>query len=110
MALAVVVVRPEHGTVRSLIWTSASWSVALLLGLILAWAAIATFERQDAWHGTPLQNAADLDSYLAQHVPEGSDPILIPTGILVQSLEFLNGDNVQVTRLSVAATGTGPAG
>jgi hypothetical protein len=97
LALAVVVVRPEQGTVRSLIWTSASWSVALLLGLILAWAAIATFERQDAWHGTPLQNAADLDSYLAQHVPEGSDPILIPTGILVQSLEFLNGDNVQIT-------------
>jgi drug/metabolite transporter (DMT)-like permease len=97
LALAVVVVRPERGTVRSLIWTSASWSVALLLGLILAWAAIATFERQDAWHGTPLQNAADLDAYLAQHVPEGIDPILIPTGILVQSLEFLNGDNVQVT-------------
>jgi hypothetical protein len=97
MALAVVVVRPEHGTVRSLIRTSASWSLALLLGLILAWAAIAAFERQDAWHGTPVQNAAELDAYLAQHVPEGTDPILIPTGILVQSLEFLNGDNVQVT-------------
>ncbi len=97
MALAVVVVRPEHGTVRSLIRTSASWSLTLLLGLILAWAATAAFERQDAWHGTPLQTAADLDTYLAQHVPEGIDPILIPTGILVQSLEFLNGDNVQVT-------------
>jgi hypothetical protein len=96
MALAVVV-RPVDGTVRSLIWTSVSWSLALLLGLILAWAAIPTFERQDAWHGTPVQNAADLDAYLARHVPEGNDPILIPTGILVQSLEFLNGDNIQVT-------------
>src|SRR5215213_9088723 len=97
MAFAVVVVRPERGTMRSLIWTSVSWSLALLLGLILAWAAIPTFERQDAWHGTPVQNAADLDAYLARHVPEGNDPILIPTGILVQSLEFLNGDNIQVT-------------
>ena len=97
LALAVVVVCPEHGTVRSLIWTSVSWSLALLLGLILAWAAIPTFERQDAWHGTPVQNAADLDAYLARHVAEGNDPILIPTGILVQSLEFLNGDNIQVT-------------
>jgi hypothetical protein len=97
MALAVVVVRPERGTVRSLIWTSVSWSLTLLLGLVLAWSANASFERQDAWHGTPLQNAADLEAYLAQHVPEGIDPILIPTGILVQSLEFLNGDNVQVT-------------
>src|SRR5215213_7886578 len=30
MALAVVVVRPERGTVRSLVWTSVSWSLALL--------------------------------------------------------------------------------
>jgi hypothetical protein len=97
MALAVVVVRPEQGTVRSLIVISVAWSVALLLGLVLAWLANARFERQDAWHGTPVQNAADLDTYLAQHVPEGIDPILIPTGILVKSLEFLNGDNVQVT-------------
>ena len=55
MALAVVVVVQSSGTVRSLIWTSVSWSLALLLGLILAWAAIAAFERQDAWHGTPVQ-------------------------------------------------------
>ncbi len=97
MALAVVVVRPERGTVRSLIWTAVSWSLTLLLGLVLAWSANASFERQDDWHGTPIQNETDLNTYLVQHVPEGIDPILIPTGILVQSLEFLNGDNVQVT-------------
>ncbi|MCE3277374.1 MAG: hypothetical protein K0R13_3229, partial [Propionibacteriaceae bacterium] len=97
MALAVVVVRPERGTVRALIMTSVAWSSALLLGLILAWSANAAFERQDAWHGTPVQTATELDTYLAQQVPEGIDPILIPTGILIQSLEFLNGDNVQVT-------------
>jgi hypothetical protein len=97
MAIAVVVVRPERGTLRSLIGTSVAWSLTLLLGLVMAWSAHAAFERQDAWYGTPVQNAADLNTYLAQHVPEGIDPILIPTGILVQSLEFLNGDNVQVT-------------
>src|SRR5215210_1174190 len=75
MAIAVVVVRPERGTVRSLVWTSVSWSLTLLLGLVLAWAANASFERQDAWHGTPMQNAADLDSYLAQHIPEEIVPI-----------------------------------
>ena len=97
MALAVVVIRPEQGTVRSLLGISVAWSLTLLLGLILAWSANASFERQDAWHGTPLQNAADLDAYLAQHVPEEIAPILIPTGILIQSLEFLSGDNVQLT-------------
>src|SRR5215203_1947166 len=39
MALAVVVVRPERGTVRALVMTSVAWSSALLLGLILAWSA-----------------------------------------------------------------------
>src|SRR5215213_4207543 len=97
MAIAVVVIRPERGTVRSLVMTSVAWSSALLLGLILAWSANAAFERQDAWHGTPVQTATELDTYLAQHIPEGIDLMLIPTGILVQSLEFLNGDNVQVT-------------
>jgi hypothetical protein len=97
MALATVVIRPERGTVRALVMTSVAWSSALLLGLILAWSANAAFERQDAWHGTPVQTATELDTYLAQHIPEGIDPILIPTGILIKSLEFLNGDNVQVT-------------
>jgi hypothetical protein len=71
--------------------------LALLLGLVLAWSANAGFERQDAWHGTPVQTATDLDNYLAQMVPEGINPILIPTGILLQSVEFLSGDNAQVT-------------
>jgi hypothetical protein len=71
--------------------------LALLLGLVLACSANAGFERQDAWHGTPVQTATDLDNYLAQMVPEGINPILIPTGILLQSVEFLSGDNAQVT-------------
>lgn len=97
MALFVAVFRPERGTLRALVSTSVSWSLTMLLGLVLAWTAIATFERQDAWHGTPVLNTADVNTYLAQHVPEGVKPILIPTGVLIKSLEFLNGDNVQVT-------------
>ena len=97
MAAAAIVFRPERGTKRALVATSVTWSLTFLLGLVLAWAAIATFNRQDAWHGTPVLNPADVDAYLAEHVPEEVDPILIPTGVLIKSLEFLNGDNVQVS-------------
>ena len=31
------------------------------------------------------------------HLPPGVDPIRIPTGVMVQSMEFLSGDNVQVS-------------
>ncbi len=97
MALAVIVFRPERGSLRALVSTSAAWSAALLLAVIAAWLAIATFERQDHWHGAPMLSQADVDAYLAAHVPAGVEPILIPTGVLLKSLEFLNGDNVQVT-------------
>src|SRR5215213_3368160 len=76
MAIAVVVIRPERGTVRSLVGTAMAWSLALLLGVVLGWSANASFERQDAWHGTPLQSETDLGIYLRKHVPEGIDPIL----------------------------------
>lgn len=97
MAAAVIVFRPEQGTVRALVSTSAAWSVALLLAVIVAWFAIATVKRQDQWHGAPMLSQADVNDYLAKHVPAGVEPILIPTGVLLKSLEFLNGDNVQVT-------------
>jgi hypothetical protein len=73
------------------------WSIALLAALVLAWTAIARSELQDRWHGTPVANMAETEAYLARHIPAEMDAIRIPTGVSVQSMEFLTGDNVQVT-------------
>jgi uncharacterized membrane protein YgcG len=97
MALSVLVYRPERGDLWSLVKTSASWSIALLLALTVAWSAIAGTQRQNRWHGTLVTGAAEVDAYLADHVPTSFDPIRIPTGVMIQSMEFLNGDNVQVS-------------
>ena len=97
MALAVLLFRPERGDLGALIATSAAWSLTLLVALIAAWTTIATADRLDAWHGAPMLSADDVDAYLAQHSPPGVAPYRIPTGVLVKSMEFLNGDNVQVT-------------
>ena len=97
MATAVLVFRPERGGIGAMAATSAAWSLALLVALGAAWYCIARSELQDRWHGTRITTPTEADAYLATHLPDGIDPIRIPTGVLVQSVEFLTGDNVQVT-------------
>ena len=97
MALAVVVIRPERSTLRALIDTAAAWSIALLLALVIAWSAIAAYVRPDRWPGALVTNAAEVDAFLAAHLPSGADVIRLPTGVLVQSIEFLSGGDVRVT-------------
>lgn len=97
MAVAVLVFRPERGTLAAMAATSAAWSLALLAALTVAWYFIATSELQDRWHGTLVTTPAEADAYLAAQLPADANPIRIPTGVLVQSMEFLSGDNVQVT-------------
>jgi hypothetical protein len=97
MALAVLVLQPELGELRQLVALSAAWSAALLVALLLAWSAIARADEADRWHGAPVFDAEQVDAYLAKVVPDGVEPILIPTGVLIKSMEFLNVDNVQVT-------------
>lgn len=97
MAFEVAILRPERGALRQIALTSVAWSLTLLAALFVTWGAIAAFDRQDHWHGVDMQAPAQVEAYLAQSVPAGVTPIIIPTGILVKSLEFLSGDNVQVT-------------
>jgi hypothetical protein len=97
MALSVLVFRPERGGLWSLVKTSAAWSIALLLALTVAWSAIAGTQRQNRWHGTLVTSAAEVDAFLAEHLPTNADPVRIPTGVMIQSMEFLSGDNVQVS-------------
>jgi hypothetical protein len=97
MAAAVLVFRPEQGTLKAMALTSAAWSLVLLAALVVSWNFIVTSELQNSWHGTLVTSPAEADAYLAEHVPPSIEPIRIPTGVLVQSMEFLNGDNVQVT-------------
>ena len=97
MALAVLVFRPERGQLRALVATSIAWSLALLVALVLAWTAAAKSELQNRWHGTPVTTVAETNAYLARHIPAGIDAIRIPTGVSIQSMEFLTGDNVEVT-------------
>lgn len=97
LAASVVVFRPETGILTSLVKTSVAWTVVLLLGLAATWWTIAISDPLSGWYGTLVLNDADVEEYLEQNVPEGTDLITVPTGIYLQSLEFLSGDNIQLS-------------
>lgn len=99
-----LVLRPERGSARRQIATAATWAVVLLVGLSGLWGLIDTSAREEGWRGTPLLTQADVESFLAAHPPlppiagsGGGETLLVPTGVMIQSVEFLSGSNVRVS-------------
>jgi hypothetical protein len=97
LAASVLAFRPESGQLKALIKTSSAWSVALFLGLVAAWWIIVVANPLSGWHGELVLDDADVEAYLAKNVPDESELILVPTGIFLQSLEFLSGDNLLIS-------------
>lgn len=101
-----LVIRPERGTSRQQIATAGIWSVALLAGLSGLWWFIDSSTRMEDWQGTPVQSQAEVAAYLDAHPPlppiagddaGDSEVLLVPTGVMLQSVEFLSGSNVRVS-------------
>lgn len=100
IAVSVAVLRPEQGRLDRLVWTAGIASAVLLLALGAVWYLIDTNVRDEPEIGTPLLDEADVDAFLAagrDAADAASPPIRVPTGVLVQSIEFLNANDVQVS-------------
>lgn len=97
LAISVLAFCPETGNLKALIKTSAAWSVALFLGLAATWWIIAVSDPLSGWHGELVLDDADVQAYMDGTVPDATNLIQIPTGIFLQSLEFLSGDNIQIS-------------
>ena len=105
LAASVVLFRPERSTIRALVATSAAWSGSLLLALSGLWYLIDAEKRLDSSVGQPLPNVQTVDRVLTTILPpetlrpdSGAPPIWrIPTGVLVQSIEFSNANDFQMT-------------
>ncbi|MFN8662516.1 MAG: hypothetical protein U0075_11535 [Thermomicrobiales bacterium] len=97
LAVSVVAFRPETGHLKALVKTSAAWTIALLLGLTATWWIIVISDPLSGWHGQLVLDDGDVQTYLSSSVPDDTNLIVIPTGIFLQSLEFLTGDNIQIS-------------
>ena len=98
---SVVVFRPERGHVPDLVKTMTAWSFALAGVLGFAWFFANAAVRRDHWVGTPVTTQAEVDAALAASLGPtatgATPPLLVPTGVMIQSIEFLSANNVQVS-------------
>jgi len=78
--------------------TAIIWSVALLLALAFTWRVIIVADRWVEAIGTPITSPEELASFRAAH-PESFVRYdhEVPTGAFLQSFEFLNSNNVEMT-------------
>lgn len=98
--VTILALRPERERRARLWWTSAVFSVLCLIGLVGLWYLIATAVREDYAIGTPVVTQGEVDAFLAGSAPPaGTDGVVhrIPTGVFVQSLEFVSATNVEVS-------------
>lgn len=85
---------------RRWLWTGAIvFSALCVLGTIVSW--------EEAWSrhgaiegiGTTVTTPAEVDKEVAERFPKGSTVYRVPTGVLMQSFEFLSANNVAVSGL-----------
>src|SRR3712207_2520861 len=71
---SILAFRPERERRARLWWTSATFSVLCLVGLIAVWYLVETAVRVAPAIGTPVMNQAEVDAYLARTIPSnGAD-------------------------------------
>jgi len=98
LALTVAVLRPAARTVHGARLTSIVWTLALLLALLFTWHVIVVSNRWVNSIGTPIGSPQALEAFQAAYPAsfEGYD-YRVPTGVLLQSFEFLNASNVEMS-------------
>jgi hypothetical protein len=95
--LANLAIRPHLGTTRRLWASSITFTVLAIAGLAATWYLIFANHLTTPQTGVAMETQADVDRYLAANLPPGSHPLLVPTGIYVQSIEFESANNVLVS-------------
>jgi hypothetical protein len=98
LALSIVVLRPGARTIYGVRSPSIVWTLALVLALFFTWHVIIVSNRWVNSIGTPIGSPQALEAFQAANPAsfEGYD-YFVPTGVLLQSFEFLNANNVEMS-------------
>ena len=96
-ALSVSVLRPGPQNSNGARLTSVIWTIALVVALVFTWRVIERSHRWEGHIGTSVTSPQELDAFINAHADSfaGYD-YHIPTGIFLQSFEFLNTNNVEM--------------
>ncbi|MBA2595175.1 MAG: hypothetical protein H0V00_00930 [Chloroflexia bacterium] len=98
LSLSFAVFKPAVRNVDGATRMSIVWTFAILLCLLFTWRVIVIADRWVIGVGTPILSAQELETFIAEH-PDSFAPYdyRIPTGVYLQSFEFLNSTNVEMT-------------
>jgi hypothetical protein len=98
LALSIVALWPGARSIHRARLTSIVWTLALLLALLFTWHVIVVSNRWVNSVGTPIGSSQALEAFEAANPDsfEGYD-YRVPTGVLLQSFEFLNASNVEMS-------------
>jgi hypothetical protein len=98
LALSVVVLRPGARNPSSTRLTSVIWTVALVVALLYTWHVIVRSHRWEGHVGTSVTSPQELDAFVNAHADSfAAYDYRVPTGIFLQSFEFLDTNNVEMS-------------
>jgi len=97
LALSVAVLRPGVPNPGGTRLTSVIWTVALVVALLFTWRVIVTADRWESYVGTIVTSPQELEAYIAAHPNSfAAHDYRVPTGVFLQSFEFVNANNVEM--------------
>jgi hypothetical protein len=95
LALSIAVLRPGARNVSGTRLTSVIWTVALVAALLFSWRVIERSHRWEGHVGAIVTSPQELDAFVNAHADAFAPyDYRVPTGIFLQSFEFLNANNV----------------
>jgi hypothetical protein len=97
LAMAFAVLGPGTRHVRGSRLVSIVWTLALLAALLFTWRAIIVSHRWEGYVGTLVTSPQEVEAFIADHPDSfAAYEYRVPTGIFLQSFEFLNSNNVEM--------------
>jgi hypothetical protein len=98
LSLSFTILRPGARNLEGARLTSVVWTITLLAALLFSWRVIETANRWSTPVGTLITAQQELDAFAAAHENAfAAYDYRVPTGVYLQSFEFLNANNVEMS-------------
>src|SRR5687768_1441012 len=98
LALSIAVLRPGGRNTSGTRLTSVIWTIVLVVALLFTWRVIVTAHRWEGYAGTIVTSPQELEAFISAHPDSfAAYDYHVPTGIFLQSFEFLSTNNVEIS-------------